>query len=390
MTISPVERVSLGGVQRVVSLLRSRGLDALVVALAVADVVRIWIEGISPRGATTVLALLATLPLLARRRLPLVAPIGALLALLGLSLLAPGAAWEQLQLFLGALLCFWVIGSENDRRHAIAGLAAGLAIAAGTVATDSGHRGFGDYAFGLAITAAAWAAGVVLGTHSRAAAVAERRAERLALEQEMRAEQAAAEERARIARELHDVIAHTVSVMVVQAGAAEQVLEGENPAAREALAAIRESGKGALVELRRLLGFLREGEGGATEPRPTLERLDELAARVRSGGIAVEVEQTGAQRPLAPGLDQAAYRIVQEALTNTVKHAHASRAVVAIAWEPSAVVLSVTDDGVGVDGDARGGHGLIGMRERAALYDGELETGPLPGGGFRVEARLPL
>ena len=375
----------------------SRGLDALVLLVAAISVARLW--DAAPRGGAVLLALAASLPLLARRRWPLAAPMLALAALLGLSVLIPGAAWEQLQLFLGALLCFWVIGSDNERRPALAGLVAGLAVAVATVATDRGHRGVSDFIFGVVITSAAWGAGLILGTHARSAAAARRQAERLAFEQEIREREAAERERGRIARELHDVIAHTVSVMVVQAGAAEEVLEGENAAARAALAAIRHSGKGALEELRRLLGFLRDADTSPVTAQASLDRLGELVTEVTGLGLRIDLTETGPPRPLPPGLDQAAYRIVQEALTNTVKHAGASRATVALEWEPAAIVLRVADDGAGhgrhgeargASGTAGGGHGLTGMRERAALYGGTLEAGPRPGGGFAVRARLPL
>lgn len=378
------------------------GLDTLVVLIAAISVARL--AGVAPRGGTIVLALLATLPLLGRRRWPLAAPVLALTGLLGLSLLVPGAAWEQLQLFLGALLCFWVIGSDNERRPAVAGLVIGLAVAAITVTADRGHRGVSDFVFAVAITVAAWGAGVILGTHARSAAAARRRAEQLAFEQKLREREAAEQERARIARELHDVIAHTVSVMVVQAGAAEEVLQGENAAARAALAAIRQSGKGALEELRRLLGLLREAAASPVTAQASLDRLGELVTEVGELGLRVELTETGSRQPLPSGLDQAAYRIVQEALTNTVKHAGASRATVALEWESAAVVLRVTDDGHGANGGRPGngqrngqgpggpggGHGLIGMRERAALYGGSLDAGPRAGGGFSVQARLPL
>jgi signal transduction histidine kinase len=380
-------------VQRLATLVRAYGLDALIVFLAAISIVRIWVEPITPRGSTSVLALLATLPLLARRRYPLAAPLAALVGLLALSFLHSGAAWEQLQLFLGALVAFWVIGSENTRRRAVIGLAVGLGVAVATVATDKGSRGVSDFVFGIAITTAAWLGGLVLGSHARAVSEAERRAERLAVEHEQQAREAVAEERARIARELHDVVAHTVSVMVVQAGAAEQVLDGENEAARAALASIRESGKGALLELRRLLLFIREDAEQELEPQPSLDRLDELVGRVEAAGVQVDVSQVGVRRPLPPGLDQAAYRIVQEALTNTIKHAgRPAHASVSIGWQPDTLLISVSDDGAGgdaVDG-AAGGHGLIGMRERAGLYGGELEAGPVRDGGFAVRARLPL
>jgi signal transduction histidine kinase len=266
-----------------------------------------------------------------------------------------------------------------------------LAVALVAVATDSGHHRPSDFVFGVVITTAAWAGGVTLGTRARAATAAERRAELLALERDLRAREAAVEERARIARELHDVIAHTVSVMVVQAGAAEQVLEGENMAAREALRAIRESGKGALVELRRLLGLLRDDEPEELAPQPSLRDVDELVAQVEAAGLPVSLERRGTARVLPPGLDQAAYRIVQEALTNAIKHANAQRVEIGIDWQTDAVCLTVVDDGGGAgSGTSNGGHGLIGMRERAQLYGGRLEAGPHDGGGFAVSATLPL
>ncbi len=378
--------------QRPATLIRAHGgLDAVVVGLAAASLARIWLEPIPPRGVTTALALLATLPLLARRALPLAMPIVALASLLVLSLVVPGAAWEQLQLFLAALTAFWVIGSENSRRRALVGLGAGLVVAAATVTTDASHRRVSDYVFAVAITTAAWVAGVVLGSRARAAAAAERRAEGLAREHDLRARQAVVEERSRIARELHDVIAHTVSVMVIQAGAAEQMLEGENVAARAALASVRNSGKGALLELRRLLAFVRDDETAPFEPQPSLARLDELVKGVEAADVHVEVRQGGEPRMLAPGLDQAAYRIVQEALTNAIKHGgRPVRATVAIDWQPNAVVIAITDNGAGARNSDGAGHGLVGMRERAELYGGDLSAGARPEGGFAVRARLPL
>ena len=367
-----------------------RAFDTLVLALALANVVRIWVEPVTPRGGAAVLALLATLPLLARRRFPLGAPAASLAGYAGIALVVPGAPAEQLQLFLGSLVTFWVIGSENDRRRAVVGLGLGLSTSSLVVATDHAHHGFGDYTFAAAITLAAWIGGLTLGARARAVARAEGRAERLAVEKELAAREAVQQERLRLARELHDVIAHTVSVIVVQAGAAEQVLDGENREAREALAAIRRSGRSALAELRRLLGLLRDAEPGELVPQAGLGALSELLAGTRAAGLAVEMKQRGEPRVLPPGLDQAAYRIVQEALTNSIKHAGPTNAAVSIDWEPNAVVLHICDDGCGSHDGQGAGHGLIGMRERAHLYGGQLEAGPRPEGGFRVTARLPL
>jgi signal transduction histidine kinase len=215
-------------------------------------------------------------------------------------------------------------------------------------------------------------------------------AHRLELANDDNARAAVTQERARIARELHDVVAHSVSVMVVQAGAAEQVLPDELAPAREAMLAVQQTGREALVELRRLLGVLREGAVPSRGPQPGLAALDTLVEQVRDAGldVALHVERNG--ETLAPGLDLAAYRIVQEALTNSLKHADANRADVTVRVTSSALELEIVDDGRGAGEPAERGHGLIGMRERALLYGGELEAGPGTGRGFTVRARLPL
>ena len=240
----------------------------------------------------------------------------------------------------------------------------------------------------------------------------------LAEEQELRSRWAVAAERSRIARELHDVVAHSVSVMVVQAGAARRTLAASPGQAATALGQIESTGRQALVELRRLLGLLRDDDGQATDavlaPQPSLANLESLAAAAREAGLPVEVTVEGEPRPLPAGVDLSAYRIVQEALTNSLKHAGPARARVRVCYGREALEVQVTDDGlggrsaarageglvvvtVGPDGELQlpgrrdgGGHGLIGMRERVALFGGALEAGADPGGGYRVAARLPL
>jgi signal transduction histidine kinase len=366
--------------------------------LAVVSVVRIWTHPWEPRAGLTLLALVATLPLLLRHRFPLAAPLVALAAgCLPLTVVLPGALWEQLQFFFGALLCAWVLGSGNDWPRAAGGLVVAELVGVASVSTDRGHSGAGDYVFAVTIVAAAWIGGRLFGVRAGQAAAAERTAERLVQEREQRIAAVLAEERARLARELHDVIAHSVGVMVVQAGAAEQVLGPENEPARQAMHAVRDSGKAALGELRRLLGLLRD-DGPATpeEPQPSLGRLGDLVASVSATPTVVQLVVTGEPRPLPPGVDQAGYRIVQEALTNAMKHADSARVRVVVRWQREAVELEVDDDGgrrrakQGSDlADVGAGRGLIGMRERARLYGGELTAGPSPGGGFRVTARLP-
>jgi signal transduction histidine kinase len=210
------------------------------------------------------------------------------------------------------------------------------------------------------------------------------------------ARQAVAGERARIARELHDVVAHNVSIIVVQAVAAEDVFDERPDVARKALQTIEATGRDALAELRRLLQTMRPDEPETGEdgqaPQPGLDHLDTLASTVEAAGLEVVVQREGAAVPLPAGVDLSAYRIVQEALTNTLRHAHATRAEVTVRYAADAVAIEVTDDGAGgaPDPEAGGGHGLVGMRERAALVGGTIEIGAPPQGGFRIRAELPL
>ena len=211
-------------------------------------------------------------------------------------------------------------------------------------------------------------------------------------EHEAQTRRAVEAERARIAGELHDVVTHNVSVMVVQAGAARSVLSSAPEQAREALLAVEASGRTAMSELRHLLGLLAPA-GGDEEllvPQPGAARVPALVERVRAAGLSVELSVTGA-RDLPPGVDLAAYRVVQEALTNVIKHAGTARATVVLEYRPDDLVITVTDDGRPVtEPGGPGGRGLIGLRERIGLYGGELDAGPRPGGGWRVRARIPL
>jgi signal transduction histidine kinase len=248
----------------------------------------------------------------------------------------------------------------------------------------------------LVVFAIAWLIGDNLRTRRAYLHELEARAARLEREREEQAERAAIDERTRIARELHDVIAHNVSVMVVQASAGEEVFESDPGKAREALSAVASTGRAALAELRRLLGVIRseedEAQGASYVPQPGLDSLDELVRQVRDTGLAVELSVLGEPRTLPEAVGLCAYRIVQEALTNTLKHARASGAQVSVRYAPDAVELQVLDDGRGASAanGETGGHGIIGMRERVALFGGELATAPRPGGGYRVSARLPL
>ncbi|WP_431043204.1 sensor histidine kinase [Streptomyces sp. P1-3] len=234
----------------------------------------------------------------------------------------------------------------------------------------------------------------------RFGAVARRTGEltrKLRREQAERARREVAQERGRIARELHDVVAHHMSVVSVQAGLARFVFSSDPDTARTALGTIEEVSAEALEEMRRMLHLLRSEDGGydcgaPVAPMPGVERLDEMVERVRSGGVPVDLHVVGAPRPLAPGVELCVYRVVQEALTNVLKHTREARATVELHYRPTHLTVSVIDDGKGVI-PARlgkdGGHGLIGMRERAKLYGGSISIGPRSEGGFAVRLTLP-
>ncbi len=256
-------------------------------------------------------------------------------------------------------------------------------------------------AFQIVPFALAWVLGDSIRTRRAYLAELEERADRLEREREAQSKVAVAAERARIARELHDVVAHNVSVMVVQADGAAYVLDAAPDQAKKALETISGTGRQALAEMRRLLGVLRTGEpeeGSEYVPQPDVEQLDELIEQVRTSGLPVDYKVEGTPRPLPSGVELTAYRIVQEALTNTRKHGGENAgASVRLVYFDDGLGLLVEDDGKGAphelyeDGGADGrGHGLIGMRERVGMVGGTLDAGPRPGGGFRISALLPL
>jgi len=210
-------------------------------------------------------------------------------------------------------------------------------------------------------------------------------------DEKARAAAAISEERARIARELHDVVAHSVSVMVLQARGGRRVLESDPAEARQAFAAIERTGHEALDEMRRLLGMLRRSdEEVALAPQPSLRELDRLVEQIRAAGLPVQVVREGEPRELPPGVELSAFRIVQEALTNALKHAGPARARVVIRYGADDLELEVADDGAGAGNGSVPGYGLIGMRERVSVYGGELEAGRQAGGGYALRVRLPL
>jgi signal transduction histidine kinase len=337
------------------------------------------------------LALLATLPVALRRRYPI--PV------LAVTLSTALAMYFLFDNFLipGAVVALYTVAAHVGRPNSIRiGLATAfvLAFAVAKIIADVDLGNVEDSVAGAAVYgvfAAAWLLGDNLRTRRAYLGAVEERAARLEREREANVRRAAAEEQARIARELHDIIAHNVSVMTVQAAAAGDAFETQPGRVREALGSIESTGREALTELRRLLGRVRPGDGpSAFAPQPGLDRLDALVEQVRAAGLTVELTVEGRPHELSPGVDLSAYRIVQEALTNTLKHAHASKASVLVRYGAGMLEVEVVDDGQGAAGGADRGHGIIGMRERAALVGGELRVGSAPGGGFAVRARIPL
>ena len=286
------------------------------------------------------------------------------------------------------------ISLHSTRRRAL--LAAGLAAVALSVAVGLQPERVATastWVASLLAVAVAWLWGENLRNRRARWAAMEERARRLEAEREERDRQAVTAERLRIARELHDVVAHSMSVIAVQSGVANHVIDSRPAQARQALATIEATSRGALVELRRLLGVLRQGDDpvASLEPNPGMAELGRLADQIRSAGVEVELKVEGEPGDLPPGVDLSAFRIAQEGLTNVLKHG-GGVARVLVRYSPGAVAVEIADDGRAGAGEAPAegtGHGLIGMRERVAVFGGELTAGPVPGGGYRMAARLP-
>jgi len=320
-------------------------------------------------AAGALLLLAGTVPVTWRRRAPVV-----VWAIVGVATGAYGIAELPDPVFVGAFVSLYTVVARTPPRLSVPiGVLTTVLWLAGTA--SSGDSDLNDYYASVVLAGLAGALGVL--------------ARALQREREEEAHRAVAEERARLARELHDVVAHAVSMVVVQAEAG--AAAGPPGRVEEAFDAVADTGRTALTELRRLLGVLRTpGEAGPRVPQPGVAQLGPLVDSVRRAGLPVELEVAGADRPLPPGVDLSAYRIVQEALTNSVKHAGPARASVRVRCGERAVEVEVVDDGQGPRPGHRPGHGLAGMRERTTLLGGELDAGPAPGGGFAVRARLPL
>jgi signal transduction histidine kinase len=371
---------------------RVPAVDAGVALLATAAVqVEIWgfwvAEEQGARPLAAVLGALMAAPLALRRTHPLASFV---------AVLVPYAVWVQVAVPQGSLVPFLIelLAVFSVARYvpwptSLTCLAGSVVVEVAFVARTTGD--FADYLFILAFLGGAWATGNGVRIHQTRADELFAETVRLEVEKEERARQAAEAERARIARELHDVVSHGVSVMVVQAAAAEQVLATDPAAARTSLAAIQHVGREARLELRRMLGLIRFGDDGAADaPPPGLGELEAMVDQFAAAGLAVDMRVTGTTAGLPPGVGLTVFRVVQEALTNAVKHGAGGRARLAVDRCDGELTVEVVNPTAAPPEATSGGYGLPGMRERVHLYGGELQHGWCPNGDFRVWARLPL
>jgi signal transduction histidine kinase len=330
------------------------------------------------------------LPLVARRRYPFAAPAAYWLLAVVLSFVDGRLVTFMTSVFVIGMAASFLLGNLRDALKARIGLAVVLGGAAIVVYNLPDHSA-AEQVFIPLVFGISWLAGFALRGQSEQAEAAEVRAAVAERERETAARIAVAEERARIARELHDIVAHAVSVMVLQVGAVRHKLPDALADEAEALRGVERTGRSALAEMRRLLGAMRRsGDGLELGPQPGLASLDVLVEEVSRAGLPVSLHVDGESSSLPPAIDLSAYRIVQEGLTNALKHARASHADVTVRYGADVVQLEVRDDGVGAAKGDGLGHGLVGIRERVKIYGGEMNAGAAPEGGFVLTARLPL
>jgi signal transduction histidine kinase len=320
-----------------------------------------------------------------------VAPLTALtVALLGLVVVPGALGIDPAAVFAWLVIALGLLASTGyHARPPGLALAVALALFALGIVIDKGFV-VADIAFAWVLATGAWLAGRALAGRTLRAELAEQRAALAEQAARWQSEAAVAEERLRIARELHDVVSHGVTVMNLHVSGVRRRLRPDQAEERAALEAVESTGREALGEMHRMLGVLRGPDGDASGSVSGLDRLPDRLEQARSAGLEVSFSVTGEERPLPPGVEQAIYRIAQEAVTNVIRHAAASRLECVLAYGPVSVELTVVDDGrSAAPSPGSGGHGLVGMRERAALYGGSLDAGPRPGGGFSVRAVLP-
>jgi signal transduction histidine kinase len=396
---------------RIRYVVREYWFELLIAVLAIAGILELVVGRDLPGAPATSLwfsvpaMAVLVLPLVAHRRFPFAAPAAYWLMAAALTfvdgLLIPFVG----SLGVVGLAAAFLLGNLRDDRQAGIGLAIVLGCIVVVVSNIPGPQSASDLIFIPLRFVVAWVAGYALRARAEQAEAAETRAtlaerEREAAEmratlaereREAAARIAVAEERTRIARELHDIVAHAMSVMVLQIGAVRHRLPQDLEEDRDALGRVEQAGRTALTEMRRLLGAMRsDGDGVELGPQPGLNALDSLVEDVVHAGLPVQLRVDGEPYALPRAIDLSAYRIVQEGLTNALKHAHASHADVTVRYRPDELELEVADDGKGPAVTNGHGHGLVGIRERAKIYGGEMSAGAAPAGGFILSARLPV
>ena len=346
-----------------------------------------WVNAVAAAGTT--------LPIALRRRWPLAAAVTVAAVVAWQEALNGDLTENSITPLLTFPMAVYAVAAWCDRRRAFVGLVSVLVLIWVEVLLADHPKG-GDYLFTALLVFGPWLVGRIVAARVELAHELRDKADRLEREQEKQARLAVAEERTRIARELHDVVAHNVSVMVVQAAAARRMIDHDASKAKEALGSVEQTGREALREMRRMVGMLgtEADEPLALAPQPSMDELEWLVERAREAGLEVDLTIEGEPKKLESGVDLSAFRIVQEALRNTLKHAGPARAAVTIRYGEHDVVVDVSDNGRGVraatDNGAQTGQGLVGMRERVAMLGGEIEAGYRKDGGFGVHAKLPL
>jgi signal transduction histidine kinase len=369
--------------------------DLLIAVLAIAAMLEV-VAGRNSPGAPRTLwfalpaIVIMVLPIFARRRFPFGAPAAYWLLSVGVSFVDWRLIPFAVSLFVVGLAVAFLLGNLRNPLQAAIGLVVAVGGSAIVTYKIPGHS-VDELVFIPLEFAVSWVAGFALRERVEQVEAAEIRAALAERERDAAARIAVAEERARIARELHDVVAHAVSVMVLQVGAVRHKLPDALAEDRDALTDVERAGRTALAEMRQLLAAMRrDGDEADLLPQPGLDGLDSLLEEVGRSGLPVEMHVDGDAFPLPRGIDLSAYRIVQEGLTNALKHAHASDADVTVRYRPDELEIEVRDDGDGGSANDGLGHGLVGIRERVKIYGGEMTAGSENGGGFVLSARLPL
>ena len=382
---------------RIGSVVREYWWELLIGAMLISGTVQLLVEHDSAGAPTSslwfqipALCLLAA-PLFARRRLPFGAPAAYWIVAAALTFVDGRLVVFPDSFQVVGLASALLLGNLRDRRQAAVGLALVVGSMIVVLYNIPGSWTVSAYVFVTLRFAAAWVAGFALRAREEQAEAAEVRAVRAETERETAARIAVAEERTRIARELHDVVAHAVSVMVLQVGAVRHKLPDSLAADRDALRSVERAGRTALAEMRRLLGAMRrEGDEVEFVPQPGLDGLNALLAEVGRAGLPTRLHVDGDPFPLPRGVDLSAYRIVQEGLTNALKHAHASETDVTLRYRPDEIEIEVRDNGESVAPNDGLGHGLVGVRERVKIYGGKMSAGKSPEGGFVLSTKLPI